>query len=323
MAGRRSGRRLAIVGVSVTLLALGVIPASAHYIYQEGDVYESTDFNQCVTDYAKSSHGEAGNGYMKGIVYAFKSWTDGTGHHDCTEGTVPETSSHWNRPSQNIAIRDYYFRLNNNPGDKSFPKNWSLCEYSDWFYNQKTSYSLSIAGEMRGPTICGASYYGTLPVGDVNNGNWIGGSIWSGGHKLPTSPSVDGTSSTAEPSDPYTDLSNILGGSSDGEAAPDGVVNPTLGTVTVAGPDGNPVDNPLTGQPYLVDLNALSTPPTNLPGNVTQLATDLAGEPTNVVYESLPPTTDAVPRTAQLNVVDEEFYVVPMHVAAEALTGAP
>jgi hypothetical protein len=197
-----------------------------------------------------------------------------------------------------------------------------MCEYSDWFYNQKTSYRLAIAGEMRGPTICGASYYGTLSVGDVNNGSWIGGQVWSGGHKLPTSPSMDGTTSTSNSADLYTSISNALGGSSDGAVGLDGIINPALGPVTIAGPDGNPVVNPLTGQPYLVDLDALSTPPTNIPGNVTELATDLAGHVTNTVYEHLPTTAGAVPRTGLLDTVDEEFYVVPTHVAAEALTGA-
>jgi len=326
MAGWKKGRRAAILGVAVTLVGLGVTPASAHYVYQRGDVYESSGFDQCVNVYAETSHGKSGDGYMKGTVSAYKSYMQSDGvKADCAGASDGIHDYHWNRPSQNLAIKDYYFRLNPNPKhNKAFPADWSMCEYSDWFYNQKTSYRLSIAGEMRGPTICGSSYYGTLSVGDVNNGGWIGGSVWSGGHRLPTSGSSDSDSSTSSTGGSYYDgISNFLADATAGEIGTDGLLNPTLGQVTIAGSDGNPVVNPLTGQPYLVDLAALSTPPTNLPGNVTQVATDLSGTTTRI-YEGLPdPTpTSSGPRTAQLG-LDEEFYVVPMHVAAEAITGAP
>lgn len=320
----RTTRRAAIIGTGVVLLAAGVTPASAHYVYQQGDVYASSGFDQCVNVYAETSHGKTGNGYMKGTVSAYKSYTQSDGvKADCAGASDGIPDYHWNRPSQNIAIRDYYFRLNSNPThNKAFPADWSMCEYSDWFYNQKGSYRLSIAGEMRGPTICGASYYGTLSIGDVNNGGWIGGTVWSGGHRLPTSGSSD--SSTSSTGGSYYDrLSNFLADSTVGEIGTDSLLNPTLGGVTIAGPDGNPIVNPLTGQPFVVDLGAMSTPPTNLPGNVTQVATDLAGT-TTTIYGNLPDPTPAgaAPRTAQLT-VDEEFYVVPMHVAAESLLGAP
>ncbi|MDQ1745764.1 MAG: hypothetical protein QOD07_27 [Frankiaceae bacterium] len=317
--------RTAIIGVgAVTLLALGIPPASAHYVYQEAFVYTSSDLHQCVYSYAESSHGESGNGYMKGAVGAFQSWTDSAGYHDCTTETNTNDDN-WYRASQNIAIRDEYFRLNNKPThNKMFPQDWSLCEYSDWYYNQNTAYYMTIAGEMRGPSICGASYYGTLSMGKVNNGGWLGGSIWSGGHRLPASPSSDaGTDSTGSANPGlYSGVDNVLAGTSDGELATDGLINPPLGNVTIAGPDGNPVINPATGQPFLVDLNALNTPPTNIPGNVFDVATNLVG-PT-VAQFHLPSGLNSSPDVARFaNDLGQEFYVVPTHVAAEALTGAP
>ena len=36
-----------------------------------------------------------------------------------------------------------------------------------------------------------------------------------------------------------------------------GSIDPQVGAVTISGPDGNPVINPKTGRPYLVDLNTL------------------------------------------------------------------
>ncbi len=277
MANWKRGRT-AFIGVgAITLIALGVSPASAHYVYQDGFTYESSDFNQCVYGYAESSHGESGNGYMEGEVDAFKSWNDSAG---------------------------------------------ASAKYSDWFYDQKSSWWFQIAGEMRGPTICGDGYYGTLSDGDVNNGNWLAGSIWSGGHKLPASPSVsDGsTGDVGNLDNAYTNLDKTLSGT-DGEIGTDSLVNPAIGDVTIAGPDGNPVVNPATGQPFLADLNAMSTPPTNLPGNVFEVATDLAGNPITVINQ-LPTGLNAGPRLG-LAVPGGEFYIVPTHVAAEALTGAP
>ncbi|MDQ1685732.1 MAG: hypothetical protein QOC82_2469 [Frankiaceae bacterium] len=323
---RTTRRRAAIIGVGVCLLAAWAAPASAHYVYEVGFTYESSDFNQCVIGYAESSHGQAGNGYMKGYVMATKSHISGSGSHatrfDCNED-LGSPASHWIRPPQNLAIKDYYFRLNPNPQhNKAFPSDWSVCEYSDWFYNQKSSYVLSIAGEMRGPTICGNGYYGTLSYGDVNNGGWLTGSIWSGGHKLPVAPKTD-VNSTGDVgiNNVYAGLDAALAGTTDGEVGTDGLLNPSIGSVTVAGPDGNPVLNPNTGEPILVNLDAMSTPPTNLPGNVFQVATDLAGQPT-FDQLGLPTGVNAGPHVAPVD-LGTEFYIVPTHVAAEALIGAP
>jgi len=329
MANWKRGRT-AIIGVgAATLLALGVTPASAHYVYQTGFTYESSNGTQCVLGYAESSHGKSGDGYMKGWVLAAKDWTSGSGshatHYNCDQNIGP-SGSRWYRPSNNIAVRDYYFRLNSNPThNKAFPQDWSVCEYSDWFYNQKSDYELIIAGEMRGPTICGDSYYGTLSVGDVNNGGWLGGSVWSGGHKLPASPSTavdpNSTGDVGNVNNVYANLDTTLAGTTDGELSTDGLINPTLGAVTVAGPDGNPMINPATGQPFLVDLNAMSIPPTNIPGNAAEVATDLTGDPITVITH-LPTGTDAGPTIAPLD-LGQEMYIVPTHVAAEAITGAP
>ena len=320
---RIARRRAAIIGAGVALLAAWATPASAHYVYEVGFTYTSSDGHQCVYNYAESSHGRSGNGYMKGTVGAFKSWTGSDGYHDCTTPTKTDDDN-WDRPSQNIAVKDYYFRLNPNPThNKAFPQDWSVCEYSDWFYNQKTSYYLSIAGAMRGPTICGNGYYGTLSYGYVNNGGWLGGTIWSGGHQLPVAPKTDTNSTGAVgPNGLYAGVDATLAGTTDGELGTDGLINPSIGAVTVAGPDGNPIVNPNTGQPFLVNLDAISTPPTNLPGNVFQVVTDLAGNVTPIVDRfQLPTGVNSSPQVAMD--LGQEFYIVPTHVAAEALTSAP
>jgi len=323
---RTTVRRAAIIGVGVVLLAAWVTPASAHYVYKVGFTYTSSDLHQCVYNYAESSHGKSGNGYMKGIVGAFKSWTDSAGYHDCTTPTKTDNDN-WDRPPQNLAVKDYYFRLNPNPThNKAFPQDWSVCEYSDWFYNQKTSYYLSIAGAMRGPTICGASYYGTLSYGYVNNGGWLGGPIWSGGHRLPVAPKIDTNSAgdvDINVNNAYAGIDATLSGTTDGELGTDGLLNPSIGAVTIAGPDGNPIVNPATGQPFLVNLDAMSMPPTNLPGNAFQVATDLAGNSTTIVDRfHLPTGVNSAPQVAPMD-LGQEFYIVPTHVAAEDLTGAP
>ena len=166
--------RIAIIGVGAAMLvALGVTPASAHYVYDDGDVYESSGFDQCVYMYSESSHGESGNGYEKGKVAAVKSYEEetssGSTKINCDDN-YGDPSAEWTRPSQNLQLREEYFRLNSNPThNKRFPDDWSLCEYTDWFYNGKDASELTVTGEMRGPSICGDSYYGTLTTGNVNN----------------------------------------------------------------------------------------------------------------------------------------------------------
>lgn len=297
----------------------------------------SSDGNQCVHGYAETSHGKTGDGYMKGSVATWKSYTTSTSSGPVTDDcSYEDNGAEWYRPSTNLAIRDFYYRLNNNPGDKSFPKNWSLCEYSDWFYNQKSTYKLTIAGEMHGPADCGNGYFGTLSSDWTNNGNWIGGPVWSGGHKLPASSSdalVSPNSTAGTSPSIYTGIDNVLAGTSDGELGTDGLLNPTLGMTTIAGPDGNPLINPATGQPFVVDLSALASPPTNIPGNATQVVTDLENNPIYVRVQgggselpelpgTVPGTTPAFTELAQ-SAIGEEFYLVPTHVAAEALLGAP
>jgi hypothetical protein len=119
----------------------------------------------------------------------------------------------------------------------------------------------------------------------------------------------------------YPNADATVAGTADGAQATDGMINPPLGEVTIAGPDGNPVINPATGQPFLVDLNALNPPPTNVPANAVDVATDLAGDPITVI-DHLPTGSDSGAQVAPLD-LGSEFYVVPMHVAAAALTGAP
>lgn len=326
MANWKRGRTAVIGAGAAMLLALGIAPASAHYVYQQGDVYDSSSFDQCIQVYAESSHGESGDGYMKGVVGAYKSYDFNGQHYDCSYAeTSGDYDGEWRRPSQNIEIRDEYFRLNNNPThNKAFPKDWSLCEYSDWYVNGKTDYQITIAGEMQGPSACGNSYYGTLAAGKVNNGGWLGGTVWSGGHKLPASPSAINPSSSpgdveVNPTNLYANLDATLAGTTDGELATDGMINPPMDAVTIAGPDGNPVINPLTGQPFLVDLATLNTPPTDIPANAVDVATDLSGNPITVINH-LPTTTGAGARVAPLN-LGTDFYVVPSHIAAEAALG--
>src|SRR5438445_737624 len=101
---RRARRRIAIIGVGGSLRAAGIAPASAHYVYQQGDVYDSPGFDQCVHVYAETSHGESGDGYMKGSVSAYKSYTSADGSRvDCQEAqTTGEGAGVWERPSENI-----------------------------------------------------------------------------------------------------------------------------------------------------------------------------------------------------------------------------
>lgn len=52
-----------VLGASMSVVAM-TTPASAHYVYEEVDVFQ-TD-SQCVTNRSEVSHGSYGHGYAKG-----------------------------------------------------------------------------------------------------------------------------------------------------------------------------------------------------------------------------------------------------------------
>ncbi|GAA2272881.1 hypothetical protein GCM10009853_028360 [Glycomyces scopariae] len=218
----RSARTLtAVAAGAMAFVLLGASPASAHYVYQEGEVYRSNDL--CTNVRAEISHGDGG-GYARVDAKSYTVLATPWGAYPCAK-------TH-DRPGGYIAAKIEVYAWNGSA--------WYLCAYTDWAYNSGSTNQWIIEAWMSGLPYCGTGWYGTMGTGYVWNNNWFGGSVWSGHHWLPDYSLSAAEAPAAFPSE--GDTVGVL------DAAGEPVLNPdgTPATAVVGGPPPAP-DNSIQG----------------------------------------------------------------------------
>jgi len=313
MSQRRSwARRAALLGTTTVVFAATITGASAHYVYQNGFTWANSNSSKCTWEYAESSHGKTGHGYMKGYVQGWQSYFNGSTIYNCAQAKSAGYNSHWYLPPHDLRQTDFYFKY------KGSGQGWSLCELTGhWVYNTKLSFGITVAGEMKGDLACGAGYYGTLAWGQAYySGSWVGPNAkFSGGHYLPQAPK---TSLDTTPL-----LTGSYYGAADGALSDDGIDgglgstaadDPTIGVVTVAGPDGNDLINPQTGQPFTIDLNNLLDDSSSDP---ISSASETGWNDATSIIANL--TTGPLVEVPEAEDVGEEYYVDAPIVASAAI----
>jgi len=155
-----------VVFLSAALVISSASVAIAHYVYEEAEVWRNAS-GQCLEIRSEISHG-SGGGYSKGgdltyqavgPVQCFYQWLRGPGY-----------------------LRMKYDLLKWNGSA------WGYCRGINYYYNQTTVNIFDVYTNWGTQPPCGSGYYGTMSYGAVLvNGNWRGGSMWSGsgGHYLP------------------------------------------------------------------------------------------------------------------------------------------
>ena len=146
----------ALLTVLVFIAANGV--ASAHYVYENGNVYW-TSAEDCVSGYSEVSHG-TGKGYSKSTIWVKRSG----GYGACSES--------FPRPAGYISVRQQFTGY-------SAP-NWAVCRDTGWLYNTTTTSQMTVTrthSSWCGPT----SYYTNSSLYELN-GTWKGGWLASGNH---------------------------------------------------------------------------------------------------------------------------------------------
>lgn len=136
--------------------------ASAHYIYDSGITYASS--NDCAYGYSETSHG-TGGGYSKSYILAEYHFSSA----DC--------AVYWKRPVGYLAVAfDLY---------KWTGSSWALCRYTNWYYNSTDTSQFILYAYYGSSPPCGNGYYATYGGNFEYNGGWHGGWLWSGYHYLP------------------------------------------------------------------------------------------------------------------------------------------
>lgn len=157
-----------LAGVIAALCTASVLPALAHYVYNDDRVYQAT--SECVEVRSEVSHGSYGGGYYKTDVEV---WQD-------ILGNLGNCIYHWERAAGNIAGMQQHYVYTQANG-------WHVCTATGWIFNTNFGNQLTIAvtHPSRIP-VCGSNNtYANWTGGYHNNGgSWNGGWVWSGGHVL-------------------------------------------------------------------------------------------------------------------------------------------
>jgi hypothetical protein len=150
--------------LAMTLTAMMAGGASAHYVYQKGELWGIN--NKCLHGYSEASHG-SGGGYLKVYNLVAQSLVS---QYGCI--------LIWNRPANYLRIRYLWFKWNGS--------RWAVCTYINYRYNTSSTSKIQITRNFGTAPDCGRGYYATQSYQHVKyNGVWNGDGLWSGSHFLP------------------------------------------------------------------------------------------------------------------------------------------
>lgn len=150
------------------LLVIPAATAFAHYVYNEGYVWENGS-GKCLDNWGEISHGNGG-GYAKSETRAVKEAFNGSIEVSCWQS--------WDRPPNYLRARNVLKKFNSPTGT------WDVCVSGDWKYNASTNDNL--IKESYYSTPCGTGTYGNNAGAFTYFDNvWKGGYMWSGSHSLP------------------------------------------------------------------------------------------------------------------------------------------
>lgn len=151
----------------VAVLALPAGTALAHYVYNDGYVWENGS-GKCLKTWGEISHG-SGGGYAKNDSKAVKEFFNGSFEVHCWQ--------EWDRPPN-------YFKVRNVLKKKTSSGDWAVCVDGDWKFNAETTHTLK--KESYYSTPCGNGTYANNAGSFINfDSAWKGGYMWSGPHDLP------------------------------------------------------------------------------------------------------------------------------------------
>lgn len=157
-----------MLSAALAVLVFGGSAALAHYVYQEGNVYDNGN-SRCLQARGEISHGNGG-GYAKSTGRSFIYQDTHAGRYCNKEKTVDP---------QHLANRNVLLKW------RSAQKDWAVCVNGDWNYNSKTSAYNNKTSVYSTP--CSSGWYANNAGAFVYiNSNWRGGYVWSGEHNLPT-----------------------------------------------------------------------------------------------------------------------------------------
>lgn len=155
--------KLGALSLALSLVPIGLYaqPASAHYVYQKGTIYQS--YEDCVDGYSEISHG-IGYGYSKSDVIA-----------NIYNPIYGPCATHFTRPIGALTVHQY-FMVHLAPG-------WGICHETGNLSNAREDWNFSVSRTWS--NFCGYYYYyGTYSSLYEYNYGWHGGDIWSGEHQL-------------------------------------------------------------------------------------------------------------------------------------------
>jgi hypothetical protein len=156
-----------LVATIAALIVASTATAFAHYVYDEGYVWEN-GYGKCLYARSEISHG-TGNGYSKATARAVKEIFNGWAYVECYEN--------WIRPANYLRVKNQLQHWNGS--------SWVWCAETSLKYNTSSNDNLEQSKTWSLP--CGKGYYWNFALGQTYFDNaWKGG--WmssSGSHYLP------------------------------------------------------------------------------------------------------------------------------------------
>lgn len=162
----KSGRkRGALVGACTAMLLIVGGVAYAHYVYEEGYVWEGD--HKCLKGRAEISHGENDGGYAKTDVRGVNrvQGPNNSWGADCWDD--------WNRPPNTYAAQNILAKWSEKHDQ------WALCVDGQWKYNTSTGHDLTKVSVYR--LKCGPGWYANYGGAYTYiSPDWVGYHIYSG-----------------------------------------------------------------------------------------------------------------------------------------------
>ncbi|WP_433398785.1 hypothetical protein [Streptomyces sp. CA-146814] len=162
-------RSLGVVAAALAIALSTTTSASAHYVYENEEVWANADSSKCLYNYAEVSHGSRG-GYTKSQAH--------TGQNTGPGGCIFP----WVRPAGELAAGYRYQKWD---GAK-----WYTCRMllsGDGVFSKTSTGIYTVSWDFGVAPPCGGGYYGTIGYsGTFYGGEWLARDVpvWSGQHYI-------------------------------------------------------------------------------------------------------------------------------------------